>query len=185
MHNDHQTILAILKEAKSELENAGATVCAVVGDNHSRVQKAVAMFCEGYPLVCCESYFQWLEFLNFYQVFRVRCVAHSLQLLMQDLYKSHPMNEACRLPCLGESILTQEDAESVERYWTLRAISAPPLAKAALRFLSISPTEAAVERAYSHLKHTHSQLRNRLKEPSVNALMFVRMNAVPLGIVAR
>ena len=65
MHNDHQTILAILKEAKSELENAGATVCAVVGDNHSRVQKAVAMFCEGYPLVCCESYFQWLEVFNF------------------------------------------------------------------------------------------------------------------------
>lgn len=37
------------------------------------------------------------------KVFQVRCAAHSLQLLMEELYKVHPMNEACRL---GESILT-------------------------------------------------------------------------------
>ena len=62
-------------------------------------------------------------------------------------------------------------------------VSVPQLAKAALRFLSISPTEAAVERAYSHLKYLHSPLRNRLSEPAVDALMFVRMNARPMGIL--
>lgn len=52
MHNDHQTILAVLKDAKLMLEKAGAIVCAVVGDNHSGVQKAIAKFCEENPLVC-------------------------------------------------------------------------------------------------------------------------------------
>ena len=55
----------------------------------------------------------------------------------------------------------------------IRAVSSPSLARAALRFLSISPTEAAVELAYSHLKLLHSDLRNRLNETSVDALMFV------------
>ena len=104
---------------------------------------------------------------------------------------------------------TPEDVTAMH-YWSVRAVSNPALAKASLRFLSIScrgflpkghsfllgkkrraveapglPTEAAVERAYSHLKHIHSHLRNRLSDPSIDALMFIRMNAVPLGIVAR
>ena len=39
LHNDHQTILDILDEAKGSLESFGATVVAVVGDNHSGIQK--------------------------------------------------------------------------------------------------------------------------------------------------
>ena len=44
------------------------------------------------------------------------------------------------------------------------------LAKAALRFWSISPTEAAVEHAYSHLKYVHSALRNRLSDPTQGSI---------------
>ena len=80
--------------------------------------------------------------------------------------------------------LTQEDKD-FETYWRLRAVSSPVLAKVALKVGSISPSEAAVERAFSHLKLLHSKLRNRLHERSVDVLMFVRMNAVPLGIIWR
>lgn len=51
LHNDHESILAVLKEAKIFLEHAGATICAVVGDNHSGLQKAILLFCEENPLV--------------------------------------------------------------------------------------------------------------------------------------
>ena len=96
LHNDHATILSVLELAKTNLDKLGALCVAVVGDNHSGVQKvarfsvfsyfgtpvfkAIDLFCEKFP-----------------RVFKIRCVAHSLQLLMNDLYQIAPMHEACRL----------------------------------------------------------------------------------------
>ena len=71
----------------------------------------------------------------------------------------------------------------IEEFWRGKAVAAPKLAKLALRFLSIAPTEAAVERAFSHRKLLHNPLRNQLSLESIESLMFVRMNAPLVGAV--
>lgn len=76
------------------------------------------------------------------------------------------------------------EAASAEAYWQQLAITAPRLAKVARKVLSIAPSEAAVERAFSHRKTIHSNIRNSLADASVEALMFVRMNSIPLGVCA-
>ena len=48
----------------------------------------------------------------------------------------------------GTFALKPEDSDS-ERYWRLRAISSLVLAKLAIEVVSIAPTEAAVERAFT------------------------------------
>ena len=50
------------------------------------------------------------------------------------------------------------EALTAEAYWQQLAISSPRLAKVALRVLSIAPSEAAVERAFSHRKLIHSNI---------------------------
>ena len=83
---------------------------------------------------------------------------------------------------LREGPFKEDAKQSPSFYWQHLAITAPRLAKAAKRILAIAPSEAAVERAFSHRKTIHSQIRNSLTESSVEALMFVGMNAVLLGV---
>lgn len=128
--------------------------------------------------------------------------------------------------------LVGETPVEPKEYWTRMAVTSPRLAKIALRLLAIAPTEASVERAFSHRANIHSALRNALSDASVGlefcsffldlnstpfrppspdairssvwfpkngtkfeppqigaefevqALLFVRMNSVPLGISA-
>ena len=46
----------------------------------------------------------------------------------------------------------------------------------ALTLFSVTPSEACVERAFSHLGLIDSNVRNKLSPENVDALMFVRMN---------
>ena len=46
----------------------------------------------------------------------------------------------------------------------------------ALTLISVTPSEACVERAFSQLGLLHSDVRNKLSPESIDALMFVRMN---------
>ena len=75
------------------------------------------------------------------------------------------------------------DPISMDTFWRAKAVACPKLAKFALGLLCIAPTEAAVERAFSHRKLLHNPLRNALQDASVEALMFVRMNAPLLGAI--
>ena len=61
-------------------------------------------------------------------------------------------------------------------YWHSVAIHVPLLAKVAVAVHSISPSEACVERSFSHQGLVHSDLRSRLTDESIRALMTVRMN---------
>lgn len=72
---------------------------------------------------------------------------------------------------------------SMDVFWRSKAVTCPKLAKFALGLLAIAPTEASVERAFSHRKLLHNPLRNALQDASVEALMYVRMNAPLLGAV--
>lgn len=80
LHNDNESILKVLEKGHDFLAQSGANLVAVVGDNHSGVQLAIDKFVDKYP-----------------KVFKIRCAAHSLQLLMGDLYKVYPMPTAVRL----------------------------------------------------------------------------------------
>ena len=79
--------------------------------------------------------------------------------------------------------ISPTNPNDMETFWRSKALACPELAKFALGLLAIAPTEAAVERAFSHRKLLHNPLRNALKDASVEALMFVRMNAPLLGAV--
>jgi hypothetical protein len=61
LHNDHQTILDVVVDAQGTLESAGAIICAIVGDNHTGVQKAIQIFCEKNPKVMCFSFSMYLN----------------------------------------------------------------------------------------------------------------------------
>ena len=61
-------------------------------------------------------------------------------------------------------------------YWNIMAIHVPLLAKVAVALHSVSPSEACVERSFSHQGLLHSDLRSRLTDESIKALMSVRMN---------
>jgi hypothetical protein len=76
------------------------------------------------------------------------------------------------------------EVKDTKGYWRSMALDSPDLAKFVIGVMSISPTEASVERAFSHRKKIHSDIRNSLSEESVEALMFVRMNAKLLGVCA-
>jgi hypothetical protein len=65
------------------------------------------------------------------------------------------------------------DARSV---WHLHISQAPLLAHAAVALLSISSSEAAVERTFSAQGDVHSDRRNRLGDATVEAEMFIKFN---------
>ena len=65
------------------------------------------------------------------------------------------------------------DARSV---WHLHSAQAPVLAHAAVALLSISSSEAAVERTFSAQGDVHSDRRNRLGDDTVEAEMFIKFN---------
>ena len=65
------------------------------------------------------------------------------------------------------------DARSV---WHLHSAQAPVLAHAAVALLSISSSEAAVERTFSAQGDVHSDRRNRLRDDIVEAEMFIKFN---------
>lgn len=71
--NHAEVIFLRLEKIKAELERRGLIVAAVVGDNASGVQSALAKVEEKDP--ACLA---------------VRCGAHSLQLLLHDLEGLHP-----------------------------------------------------------------------------------------------
>ena len=45
-----------------------------------------------------------------------------------------------------------------------------------MHVFSIVPSEASVERSFSHQATLHSELRTKLKDKTIHALMYVRMN---------
>ena len=61
-------------------------------------------------------------------------------------------------------------------YWQGVALTVPLLAKVAIAIFSIVPSEACVERSFSHQSLVHSDLRNRMSDPTIHAVMSVRMN---------
>ena len=54
-------------------------------------------------------------------------------------------------------------------YWQRVCLYVPLLGKVALAVFSINPTEAAVERSFSHQSLLHSDLRNRMSEETIHA----------------
>lgn len=60
LHNDHETILSILEEAKGALEGMGADLVAVVGDNHSGIQKVAFLRCQIYVFILV-WFRQWIS----------------------------------------------------------------------------------------------------------------------------
>lgn len=61
------------------------------------------------------------------------------------------------------------------RCWEELLLSEPQFARCAAAYLSLAASEAAVERAFSLQKLTHSIIRNRLSEKSVENEMFLKM----------
>ena len=53
-------------------------------------------------------------------------------------------------------------------YWQQIALDLPLLSQIALAVFSITPSEASVERSFSHQGRVHSDLRNSLTEESVS-----------------
>ena len=60
--------------------------------------------------------------------------------------------------------------------WEGVALTTPLLAKIGLHVFSIVPSEASVERSFSHQSLVHSDLRNRMAESTIHSVMYVRMN---------
>jgi hypothetical protein len=65
------------------------------------------------------------------------------------------------------------DARSV---WHLHSTQAPVIANAAVALLSISSSEAAVERTFSAQGDVHTDRRNRLGDDTVEAEMYIKFN---------
>ena len=104
LHNDNDTILQVLEQGKKTIDELGGKVMAVVGDNHSGLQLGVQKKHTLTTISYCLRSTGIQRFLAKHPgIFGLRCAAHSLQLLMGDLYKHRPLCNALRL---GEAILT-------------------------------------------------------------------------------
>jgi hypothetical protein len=86
---------------------------------------------------------------------------------------------------LGGGDWRKNEGESWREYWSRQAFKRRELSTVALAMGSIHPTEACVERTFSHQGIAHNDLRNRLSDESVKAIMTVRFNHGPLYKVAR
>lgn len=87
----------------------------------------------------------------------------------------------------GFELLKREDVltrPSVMRYWLQRADNdgTAELARVALAVLAINPSEASVERTFSHQGLLHSKLRSKLGDGLVAAQMMVRCNHHQLNV---
>ena len=58
-------------------------------------------------------------------------------------------------------------------YWHSNALTIPLLTKVALTIFSIVPSEAAVERSFSHQSLLHTDLRNKLHEDTIHDVQVV------------
>ena len=72
------------------------------------------------------------------------------------------------------------EGEKWKPYWMRQSLKCRELSTVALAMGSIHPTESCVERTFSHQGLVHSDLRNRLEDESVKAIMAVRFNHDPL-----
>jgi hypothetical protein len=82
----------------------------------------------------------------------------------------------CRLP-FPPSLVTSDGAVTEHEYetWIQAVVRAfPTLLKTVLSILRVSPTEAAVERAFSKCKHTVPAVRSRISAHTVRSLMIVQ-----------
>ena len=82
------------------------------------------------------------------------------------------------MPTSDEPVNSNTSYPSLRMYWTdrLQFTDTEMLATIALEMLAINPSEASVERSFSHQKLTHSTLRNRLADEVVEAQMFIKTN---------
>ena len=80
--------------------------------------------------------------------------------------------------CLWE---LESEKETVVHYWTRQVFRAPELARVELFYCTTHPTEACVERTFSHQGLICNDLRSSLSEKSVKALMKVRFNYLSLS----
>jgi hypothetical protein len=76
----------------------------------------------------------------------------------------------------GPLAMPPDPVPEPEEYWQSVALHVPLVSKVALTIFAISPSEACVERSFSHQGLLYSELRTRLGDDSVEALMMVRMN---------
>ena len=81
---------------------------------------------------------------------------------------------------LGGGLWEQKSDENIINYWTRQVFRATELARVALFACAPHPTEACVERTFSHQGLISSDLRGSLSEESVRALMKVRFNYLSL-----
>lgn len=70
----------------------------------------------------------------------------------------------------------KSDESTQAYYWSRQVVRAPELSTVALFICAIHPTEACVERSFSHQDLINSDLRNLLSEISVQALIRLRFN---------
>jgi hypothetical protein len=136
LHNDHQTILKILEDAKKLIEDMKGEVIAVVGDNHSGLHLGIQLFVSKYPKI-------------------FQKISPTILTSQGSLFPTTSQGKICKV-----------------FYWVLLGC----LNRCWVCF-NYGPSS-------SHRSTIHSQIRNRLSDPSVEALMFVRMNAIPLGITS-
>ena len=88
-----------------------------------------------------------------------------------------PMNDYFRLARLSSaSSSTEHQRWNPRRAWRLTTTTAPELTRCALALLSLTASEAAVERTFSKQGLLHTKLRNSLSAESVQAQMFVAFN---------
>ena len=76
----------------------------------------------------------------------------------------------------GPLAITERPLPQPVQYWEGIALHVPILAKVAITIFTVTPSEASVERSFSHQSLLHSDLCANLEDESVRALMSVRMN---------
>ena len=79
----------------------------------------------------------------------------------------------------------KNDVQSAVTYWLNRynLTTHDELSVLALAMLNVNPSEASVERSFSKQKFIHTPLRNKLHQDTVEALMFIKVNVIALGVI--
>ena len=75
-----------------------------------------------------------------------------------------------------DTVRSKYGKREVPAFWRQAVLAGPELSRLALALLSLTPSEASVERAFSALKHVQGDLRTNLGEKTLKALMFLRQN---------
>lgn len=84
-----------------------------------------------------------------------------------------------------QHLYKENNVDAAMTYWMRRyhRTTHDELSVIAMAILSVNPSEASVERSFSQQKFIHTPLRNRLHKETVEALMFIKVNAIALGVV--